>query len=55
MVEAKFSPFRNPLCLALDVDTREQALKLASELKDVVGGIKLGPRLINRFGSDLVC
>jgi orotidine-5'-phosphate decarboxylase len=46
-------PFRNPLCVALDVDTKEQALKLADMLKDITGGFKLGPRLIHRYGAEL--
>ena len=44
----------NPLIVALDVDTRERALQLADELKDVVGGFKLGPRLCLRYGMDFV-
>jgi orotidine-5'-phosphate decarboxylase len=54
VAESKFSPFRNPLCLAVDVDTREQALGLVSDLKDLVGGFKLGPRMIHRYGSEIV-
>lgn len=48
------APFRNPLCVALDVDTRDRALTLAEELQDLAGGFKLGPRLLHRFGPQLV-
>lgn len=48
------SPFINPLVVALDVDTREQALKLADELHEIVGGFKLGPRLCLRYGAQIV-
>ncbi|AHZ83392.1 orotidine 5'-phosphate decarboxylase [Bdellovibrio bacteriovorus] len=45
---------KNPIILALDVDTRDQALKIADDLSDIVGGIKLGPRLCLRYGMDFV-
>ncbi|MEN0057310.1 MAG: orotidine-5'-phosphate decarboxylase [Bdellovibrio sp.] len=47
-------PMRNPLILALDVDTRDQALRIADEVGEIVGGIKLGPRLCLRYGKELV-
>ncbi|MNK11972.1 Orotidine 5'-phosphate decarboxylase [compost metagenome] len=47
-------PMRNPIILALDVDTRDQALKIADDLADIVGGIKLGPRLCLRYGMEFV-
>lgn len=47
-------PMRNPLIAALDVDNLGQALKLADELADVVGGFKVGPRLCLRYGQELV-
>ncbi len=50
----KALPFTNPLCVALDVDTQDRALFLANELQDLVGGFKLGPRLLHRFGPHLV-
>jgi orotidine-5'-phosphate decarboxylase len=49
----KFKPLRNPLIIALDVDTDTQALKLADELQDLAGGYKLGPRLVHRYGQKL--
>ncbi len=50
----KASPMKNPIILALDVDTKEQALKITDELADIVGGFKLGPRLCLRYGMDFV-
>lgn len=47
-------PMNNPLIVALDVDTAEQALQLVDDLADIVGGFKLGPRLCLRYGMDLV-
>ncbi len=44
----------NPLIVALDVDTLEQALTLAEDLEDVAGAFKLGPRLIHRYGESVV-
>jgi orotidine-5'-phosphate decarboxylase len=44
----------NPLIIALDVDTEERALQLASELSKFAGAFKLGPRLIHRHGQELV-
>jgi orotidine-5'-phosphate decarboxylase len=52
--DKRAEPFLNPLCVALDVDSREEALRLVDELKDLAGGFKLGPRLILRFGQDFV-
>lgn len=49
-----FAPFNNPLCIALDVDSREEAVLLARQLSDVAGGFKLGPRLIQRYGETIV-
>lgn len=47
-------PFTNPVVLALDVDTREEALRVADQVGDIVGGIKLGPRLCLRYGKSFV-
>lgn len=47
-------PMKNPIILALDVDTRDQALRIADDLGDIVGGIKLGPRLCLRYGMQFV-
>jgi orotidine-5'-phosphate decarboxylase len=45
---------KNPLILALDVDTKEDALKILDHVGDLVGGVKLGPRLVYRYGASLV-
>lgn len=45
---------RNPVILALDVDTRDAAFRLLDSVGDVVGAVKLGPRLVYRFGAELV-
>ena len=50
----KASPMKNTIILALDVDTRDQALRIADDLSDIVGGFKLGPRLCLRYGMDFV-
>lgn len=47
-------PMRNPIIVALDVDSRDQALKLADDLADVVGGFKVGPRLCLRYGQEFI-
>ncbi|HWU42011.1 MAG TPA: orotidine 5'-phosphate decarboxylase / HUMPS family protein, partial [Bdellovibrio sp.] len=47
-------PMKNPIILALDVDTETQALSIADELSDIVGGFKLGPRLCLRYGMKFV-
>jgi orotidine-5'-phosphate decarboxylase len=45
-------PMRNPIILALDVDTRDQALRIADDVAEIIGGIKLGPRLCLRYGME---
>lgn len=50
----KVGPLNNPIILALDVDTEKEAFRLADELGEIVGGIKLGPRLCVRYGKDLI-
>ncbi len=50
----KVGPLNNPIIVALDVDTEKEALHLADELGDIVGGIKLGPRLCVRYGQELI-
>lgn len=47
-------PMKNPIIAALDVDSRDQALRLADDLSDVVGGFKVGPRLCLRYGQGLI-
>lgn len=48
------APFRNPLIVALDVDGRDEALRLADGLAAIAGGFKLGPRLCLRYGRPFV-
>ena len=45
---------RNPLILALDVDTKDDAMKILDHVGDLVGGVKLGPRLVYRYGASFV-
>ncbi len=45
---------KNPLILALDVDTKDDAMKILDHVGDLIGGVKLGPRLIYRYGAELV-
>lgn len=49
-----FSPFKNPLVVALDVDSRDEALKLVDEIGDLAGGFKVGPRLCLREGAGFI-
>ena len=45
---------KNPLILALDVDSKDEAMKILSQVGDLIGGVKLGPRLVYRYGAELV-
>jgi orotidine-5'-phosphate decarboxylase len=45
---------RNPIIAALDVPTKEQALKLAEELAPAVGAFKIGSELFTAAGPDIV-
>lgn len=45
---------KNPLILALDVDSKEDAQKILNHVGDLVGGIKVGPRLVYKYGASLV-
>ena len=44
----------NPVLVALDVDSGVRALDLATQLRDVVGGVKVGSRLFTGEGPSLV-
>ena len=44
----------NPIFVALDVDTPEQALALVRQTRAFVGGFKVGPRLALRYGEPLL-
>ncbi len=52
-LDDRFGPLKNPLIIALDVDSDQQALKLANNLSEFAGGYKLGPRLLHRYGPTL--
>ncbi|MFN8845727.1 MAG: orotidine-5'-phosphate decarboxylase [Bdellovibrionales bacterium] len=45
---------RNPIFVALDLDDPSYAIEVAQELKEIVGGFKVGPRLVMRGGSIFV-
>jgi len=45
---------KNPIIVALDVDSKDDALKILDHVGDLVGGVKLGPRLVYRYGAELV-
>ena len=45
---------RNPIIVALDVPTGEQALKLAEQLAPVAGGFKIGSELFTSAGPEIV-
>lgn len=45
---------KNPLIVALDVDSRDRALALVSELAEFVGAFKIGPRLHLKYGQSLI-
>ncbi len=48
------SLIKNPIMLALDVDTKEQAQKILAQVGDVVGAIKIGPRLGYQYGTEFI-
>ena len=43
-----------PLFAALDLDDGDQALSLAKDLVPYVGGVKVGPRLMMKYGADFI-
>lgn len=45
---------KNPVILALDVDSKEEAMKILKNVADLVGAVKLGPRLIYRYGAEFI-
>jgi orotidine-5'-phosphate decarboxylase len=45
---------KNPIIVALDVDSKDDALKILDHVGDLVGGVKLGPRLVYRYGAEFV-
>ena len=45
---------RNPIIVALDVPSAEQALKLAEQIAPAVGAFKIGSELFTAAGPDIV-
>ncbi len=45
---------KNPLIVALDLDDFDYCLELIRVLGPLVGGIKLGPRLVIRYGKEII-
>ncbi len=45
---------QNPIIVALDLDSAEEAYKLAQEVGEVAGALKIGPRLVMREGQAFV-
>jgi len=48
------SPVRNPIIVALDVATADEALRLAEMLAPVCGGFKVGKELFTAVGPEIV-
>lgn len=49
------NPFlNNPLIVALDLNDEKKVYQLAEELSEVAGGLKIGPRLIVRYGLPMI-
>lgn len=44
----------SPLFVALDMDSKEETLRLADSVAQYVGGFKIGPRLALRYGSSFI-
>ena len=44
--------FKNPIILALDVNSLTKAQSIVSDLKNYIGGIKIGMEFFNSFGAD---
>lgn len=53
MLKKDYSP-KERLVLALDVDTREEAQLLITQLKDYVGTFKVGLQILTKEGPDIV-
>lgn len=50
----KAAPLNNPLCLALDLDDDQKVYRIVNEVSDIVGGFKIGPRLLLRYGPSII-
>ncbi len=45
---------KNPIMLALDVETEQQAFRLLDQLGSLIGAIKIGPRLNLKYGAAFI-
>lgn len=45
---------KNPIILALDIDTKDDAFKILDHVSDLIGGVKVGPRLVNKYGAEFI-
>jgi len=45
---------KNPICLALDLKTPDQALNFFDQVKDLIGCVKIGPRLVNILSQEQI-
>lgn len=45
---------KNPVILALDFDTDSQAYRFLDQAGDLIGAVKIGPRLNLKYGSSIV-
>ncbi len=43
-----------PIFVALDLDTDSDAIEIAKKASDYVGGFKVGPRLVVKYGESLI-
>lgn len=45
---------KNPIMLALDVDSDQQAFSVLDQVGDLVGAVKIGPRLNLKYGASFI-
>lgn len=45
---------KNPVILSLDVDDKDEALSIIDQLHDIIGAVKIGPRLGYKYGSSFI-
>lgn len=50
----KCKPLKNPLILALDLDDEIKAWNIVEQTSSIIGGIKIGPRLMLRYGPSFL-
>lgn len=54
MSSLKKNFLKNPVILALDVDSKDEALQIFKKVGTELGAVKVGPRLVYRYGADLI-